>query len=179
MSFQEPAKPLSRFRLRHLIYAFVALIGLGVVVLIGGLFMLFSFGKPIRNVGQGMMPTFRDGDRLFMEKNPDQFERGDLVIFLYPHDTTKSYIKRIVGLPGETLMIEDGKISINGTQVEEPYLLDEWKSVDSLPEPVKIPDGHYFVLGDNRSNSSDSRYWGTVPRNLIYGKYWFRYWEAE
>ena len=179
MTLQEPAKPVSGFRLRHLIWAVVALIGLGAIILVGGLFAAFSVGRPIKNEGRGMMPAIRDGDQLFVERNPDQLERGDIIIFYYPEDTTKSYLKRIVGLPGETLMIEDGKITINGTLLEEPYLPDEWKSQDSLSEPVKIPDGHYFVLGDNRRNSSDSRYWGTVPRDLIYGKYWFRYWEAD
>jgi signal peptidase I len=153
------------------------LIGCGALALTIGLFTVFSVGKPVRIEGQAMMPTFRNGDRVFMERNPGQLDCGDIIIFLFPEDTTKSYIKRIVGLPGQTLMIEDGKVSINGKLIEVPYMNADFLSQDSLPAPVKIPDGHYFVLGDNRRNSSDSRYWGTVPRNLIYGKYWFRYWE--
>lgn len=179
MVHQEPAKPVSQFLPRHLVWAVVALPGLGATILAIGLIALYADVKPVRIEGQAMMPTLRNGDRVFMDRNPDQLERGDIIVFYFPLDTTKSYIKRIVGLPGETLMIEEGKIFINGKQIEEPYLDAEFLAQDSLPAPVKIPDGHYFVLGDNRRNSSDSRYWGTVSRDLVYGKYWFRYWESQ
>ncbi len=179
MVHQEPAKPTSRFRLRHLIWALVALFGLGGMIFILSFIVVYARGKPVRIEGQAMMPTFNNGDRVFMKRNPGRFDRGEIIIFRFPLDTTKSYIKRIVGLPGETLMIEEGKIFINGKQIEEPYLDDEFLSQDSLPAPVKIPDDHYFVLGDNRRNSSDSRYWGTVQKNLIYGKYWFRYLKGQ
>ena len=175
MTLQEPAKPVSRFQPRHLIWALVALFGLGGIIFIIAFAIVYATGKPVRIEGQAMMPTFHSGDRVFMKRRPSQFARGEIIIFLFPEDTTKSYIKRIVGLPGETLMIEDGKVFINGKQIDEPYLNPEFLSQDSLPAPVQIPENHYFVLGDNRRNSSDSRYWGTVPKHLIYGKYWFRY----
>ncbi len=179
MNLQQPPKPDSKSRLKYVALALVTLFGLGALTLVIGAATLYTIAKPVMIEGQAMMPTLYDGDKAFMERRPDQLQRSDIVIFLFPHDTSKSYIKRIIGLPGETLMIEDGKISINGTQIEEPYIPNEWKSVDSLAAPVKIPDGHYFVLGDNRRNSSDSRFWGTVPRKLIYGRYWFRYWEGN
>lgn len=179
MERQESEKPSSWSRRKILFWVLVALIS-APILYFGLVFLTVIFvAQPVRVEGKAMMPALKGGDKVFMKKRFDDLNRGDIVVHYYPVDTTKSYIKRIVGLPGETLMIEDGKVFINGTQLEEPYLPDDWKSVDSLPAPVKIPDGHYFVLGDNRRNSSDSRYWGTLPRDLIYGKYWFRYWKAN
>lgn len=177
MTLQPPPKTGSRFQPRHIIWALVALIGLVTTITAIGLVSVFALGKPVRIQGQAMMPTFHDGDKVLMKRKPGSIDRGDIVIFYFPLDPSKSYIKRVIGLPGETVMIEDGKISINGKQVEEPYLNAEYLSHDALPAPMKVPDGHYFVLGDNRRNSSDSRYWGMVPRKAIYGKYWFRYWK--
>lgn len=179
MRQQESAKSPFWSRWKILIGA-VAILIVAPVLYYGLAFLMVVFvAQPVRVEGKAMMPGLKNGDKVLMKKKFSDLNRSDIVVHYYPLDTDLSYIKRIIGLPGETLMIEDGKVFINGTQIEEPYLLDEWRSADSLPEPVKIPDGHYFVLGDNRRNSSDSRYWGTVPRNLIYGKYWFRYWEAE
>jgi len=177
MQHYEPAKPASRSRLKLLLLALLALIGAGAVFLVGGLIAISLVARPIKIEGQAMMPALHNGDRVFMTKEPKEINRGDIIILLYPEDKTKSYIKRVVGMPGETIEIKDGKVFINGKQIEEPYLDADLISRDSMPEPVRIPDQHYFVLGDNRRNSSDSRYWGTVPRNLVYGKYWFRYWK--
>lgn len=179
MQQQESAKSPFWSR-RKILIGGLAILIVAPVLYYGLVFLMVIFvAQPVRVEGKAMMPALKGGDKVFMKKRFGDLSRSDIVVHYYPLDTTKSYIKRIIGLPGETLMIEDGKISINGNQIEEPYLPDEWKSVDSLPAPVKIPDGHYFVMGDNRRNSSDSRYWGTVPRDLIYGKYWFRYWQAE
>lgn len=177
MTHQEPAKPASRFRPQHLIWAGIALIGLGTILFAVAVAVAFVIGKPVQVQGQAMMPALSNGDRVFMQKKLGQINRGDIVIFRYPLDASKSYIKRIIGLPGERVMIEGGKVFINGKLLEEPYISPEFLSQDALQAPVEIPGGHYFVLGDNRRNSSDSRYWGTLPRNLIYGKYWFRYWK--
>jgi signal peptidase I len=135
--------------------------------------------QPVRMVGKSMSPTINDGDKLFMLKQIGELRRGDIVVFLFPEDQTKSYIKRIVGLPGETVEIKEGKLFINGRQIEEPYLNPEYVSHDTIPSPVTIAADNYFVLGDNRNNSSDSRYWRTVPRKLIYGKFWRRYYQAD
>lgn len=179
MQNYEPAKPISRFRPKHLLLVLVGLVGLGAIILAIGLFVLFAVARPVRIEGQAMLPALRNGDRVFLKREPGDIDRGDIIVLLYPKDTTKSYIKRVIGLPGETIMITDGKVIINGKQIEEPYLNADFLSQDSMPAPVEIPDQHYFVLGDNRRNSSDSRYWGTVPRNLIYGKFWFRYWKSN
>ncbi|HEY6402036.1 MAG TPA: signal peptidase I, partial [Blastocatellia bacterium] len=102
-------------------------------------------------------------------------KRGDIVVLLYPDDPSKSYIKRVVGLPGEEVNVENGRLYINGQQMNEPYLDSEYLSADSMPGSMHVKEHHYFVLGDNRRNSSDSRYWGLVPEKYIYGKAIFRY----
>lgn len=141
--------------------------------------------QPVRVEGQSMMPKLHDQDRIFVNKfvyplrewmgDKEPIKRGDIVVLLFPDDPSKSYIKRVVGLPGEEINIEDGKLFINGQQVDEPYLDAEFLSRDSLPTPTRIKDHHYFVMGDNRRNSSDSRYWGLVPERYIYGQAIFRY----
>jgi len=161
---------------------FLALIGIAVLIVIAiviaGGSMVFVV-RPVRIEGQAMRPTLKPNDRALMLKRFGELQRGDIVVFLYPQDQTKSYIKRIVGLPGETIEIKDGKVYINGNQIEEPYLSPDYASQDTMPAPVAIPPDNYFVLGDNRNNSSDSRYWGPVPRKLIYGKFWYRYAEEK
>jgi signal peptidase I len=141
--------------------------------------------QPVRVEGQSMMPKLHDQDRIFVNKfiyplrewigDKEPIKRGDIVVLLFPDDPSKSYIKRVVGLPGEELNVENGKLYINGMQVDEPYLDSEYLSSDSMPGPVKVKEHHYFVMGDNRRNSSDSRYWGLVPEKYIYGKAIFRY----
>lgn len=141
--------------------------------------------QPVRVEGQSMMPKLHDQDRIFVNKfiyplrewlgDKEPIKRGDIVVLLYPLDPSKSYIKRVVGLPGEEINIEDGKLYINGQLVEEPYLDPEYTDHNSLATPKKIPEHHYFVMGDHRRNSSDSRYWDFVPEKYIYGKAIFRY----
>lgn len=141
--------------------------------------------QPVRVEGQSMMPKLHDQDRIFVNKfiypmrewlgDKEPIKRGDIVVLLFPDDPSKSYIKRVVGLPGEEVNIEDGKLFINGQQIDEPYLDAEFLSRDSMPTPTRVKDHHYFVMGDNRRNSSDSRYWGLVPEKYIYGQAIFRY----
>lgn len=102
-------------------------------------------------------------------------ERGDIVIFKYPDDETKNYIKRIIGLPGDTVEIVEGQVYINGEQLDEPYL---WETPKGSFGPYEVPAGHYFMLGDNRNISRDSRYWNNkyVSEEQILGKaYWVYY----
>lgn len=123
-----------------------------------------------------MIPALKDGDRIFIERNPGKLERGDIVVFYFPLDQRKSYIKRIVGLPNETVDIREGKVFINGKPLEEPYVDPKLNlSMPSLPE-IKLPADAYFVIGDNRDNSADSRIWGPLQKKLIYGKYMTKYW---
>ena len=141
--------------------------------------------QPVRVEGQSMMPKLHDQDRIFVNKfiyplrewigDKEPIKRGDIVVLLYPDDPSKSYIKRVVGLPGEEVNVENGRLYINGMQIDEPYLDTEYISSDSMPGSVHVKEHHYFVMGDNRRNSSDSRYWGLVPEKYIYGKAIFRY----
>ncbi len=118
-----------------------------------------------------MLPALKDGDRIISERNPQKLARGDIVIYYFPLDPVKSYIKRIVALPHETIEIREGKVLINGTFIEEPYVEHKFNlSARSLAE-IEIPADSYFVMGDNRDNSADSRIWGPVHKKFIYGKY--------
>jgi signal peptidase I len=140
--------------------------------------------QPVRVEGQSMMPKLHDQDRIFVNKfiyplrewlgDRQPIKRGDIVVLLYPNDPSKSYIKRVVGLPGEEVKIEDGRLYINDVLQPEEYLSPEYRSHDTIIAK-RIEDHHYFVMGDNRPNSSDSRYWGLVPEKYIYGKAIFRY----
>ena len=125
-----------------------------------------------------MMPRLVNRERIFINKFVYRFEpirRGDIVVFRCPVDQSKSYIKRVVGLPGEWVSIEDGHIRVNGEPLDEPYLSPAYLDRQSRP-PVRVGPGHYYVLGDHREFSNDSRAWGGVERRLIYGKAVFVYW---
>jgi signal peptidase I len=100
-------------------------------------------------------------------------KRGDIIVFRYPKDLTRDFIKRIIALPGETVEINSGTVFVDGKALDEAFLPDHPSYVF---EPTKVPPGNYFVLGDNRNNSSDSHVWGMVPQENIIGKAWIRYW---
>ena len=149
------------------------------------LFVIFV-AQPVKVEGAAMSPTLNNGDRIFISKRVDPLQRGDIVVFYYPKDTTKSFIKRIVGLPGERIGIDsDGKVTINEQVITESYVQPErnrtakarWNSV--LAEWKQLGEDSYFILGDNRDASNDSRSYGPVSRKLIYGKYLMRYWSAS
>lgn len=136
--------------------------------------LFYVTGRPVRIEGEAMKPTLNDGDRVMMTSRFDPLARGEIIIFYYPRDTSKSYIKRIIGLPGEEIEIDNGKVFINGQLINEPYL-NPTKGYLRSERKQKITDNSYFVMGDNRNYSSDSRDWGTVPYELIYGKFVNRY----
>ena len=102
-------------------------------------------------------------------------ERGDTVVFRFPADPTKSFIKRVVGLPGDVVEIRSGQVLVNGAPLAEPYVPEEYRDHVSVGQ-VKVPADHYYVLGDHRSSSNDSRTWGALPGEAIYGKAVFAYW---
>jgi signal peptidase I len=160
------------------------------IVLIIAVFILFGVfvAQPVVVEGTSMLPQLHDGERLLVNKlvyykigsvGWGHLQRGDIVVFWYPKDPEKSYVKRIVGLPGETVEVRNGLILINNKQLEETYIDTEHNQ--SLPSfaPRKVDEHYYFVMGDNRDNSSDSRYWGLVPEKYIYGKAFFRYWKPS
>ena len=159
----------TRLLVRDLIFAVLFMILLVVFVV-----------QPVKVEGTSMLPRLHDGERIFVNKMiyyglPD-IERGDIVVFWFPDDPSKSYIKRVIGLPGETVQMRAGRIFVNGKELEEPYLDPALNvSPDDRP-PAYVKPHYYFVMGDNRDNSSDSRSWGLVPEKYIYGKALFRYW---
>jgi signal peptidase I len=151
-----------------------------VSILIAGFIILFLY-QPVRVEGTSMLPMLEDQDRLFINKFAYRFEdiqRGDVVVFLYPHDHTKSYIKRVIGLPGDRLRIDHGTVWVNGVAQTEEYVPLKYEDDRSEPE-MTVPQGEYFVMGDHRSISSDSRDFGPVERSLIYGKAAFVYWPMD
>ena len=100
-------------------------------------------------------------------------ERGDVVVFRWPRDERQYFVKRIIGLPGDKIRIRGGDVHRNGELIREPYV--ERASGESIVERV-VPEGHYYVMGDNRAESDDSRRWGSVPEENIIGEVWFAYW---
>ena len=144
-------------------------------------FIIFFLYQPVRVEGTSMLPMLEDQDRLFINKlayRVGDIHRGDVIVFLYPHDHQKSYIKRVIALPGDDLRIDHGRVYVNGTQLTEKYVPPRFADDRSLPEAI-VPQNQYFVMGDHRSISSDSRDFGAVDRALIYGKAAFVYWPMD
>lgn len=161
------------------------------IILIVAVFILFGVfvAQPVVVEGTSMIPQLENGERLIVNKlvyynfknvGWGHLKRGDIVVFWYPDDPDKSFVKRIVGLPEETVEIRDGKVFIDGGELTEPYITkaDLEKMTDS-GSPITVKKHHFFVMGDNRGNSSDSREWGLVPEKYIYGKAFFRYWRPS
>ena len=137
--------------------------------------------QPVRVEGTSMLPRLEDSDRLFINKFVYHFtsiERGDVVVFHYPRDPEKSYIKRVIAVPGDRLEIDRGTVWVNHKRQIESYVPEEYRDSRSYPEFV-VPEDTYFMMGDHRSISSDSREFGPVARSLIYGKAAFVYWPAR
>jgi signal peptidase I len=140
--------------------------------------------QPVKVEGTSMLPRLHDGERIFVNKliYYDEYswapkvDRGDIVVFWFPDDPSKSYIKRVVGLPGDTIEMRDGTVSVNGIQIDERYLDPRLNVSPKSQTPVYVRPNYYFVMGDNRDNSSDSRSWGLVPKKYVYGKALLRYW---
>ena len=146
-------------------------------ILLAFIVIVFLY-QPVQVEGTSMLPHLENHERIFINKFVYRFEpirRGEIVVFWYPLDTSKSYIKRVIGLPGERVSILEGRVYINDKPLEESYLQPGYLDHQSYP-PVVIEPGHYYVLGDHREYSNDSRIWGTVDRKYIYGKAVFVYW---
>jgi signal peptidase I len=137
--------------------------------------------QPVRVEGTSMLPRLEDHDRLFINKfvyRISAIHRGDVVVFHYPRDPEKSYIKRVIALPGDRIVIENGRVFLNGKAIRESYVPEQYRDTRSMAEMV-VPEESYFMMGDHRSISSDSREFGPVDRDLIYGKAVFVYWPTR
>jgi len=146
--------------------------------------------QPVKVEGTSMQPRLENDERIFVNKFEYTFssiKRGDIIVFWFPDDPTKSFIKRVIGLPDDNIdMDAAGHLMINGEQKDEPYLAPErnqsarsrWNQgpYTSAGHQVRVKAHYYFVMGDNRDASNDSRSWGLVPEKYIYGKAMFRYW---
>ncbi len=137
--------------------------------------------QPVRVAGTSMLPQLEDDQRIFVNKlvyRIERVERGDVIVFKFPEDPSRSYIKRVVGLPGETVEIRGGTVHIDGVPHSEPYVPRAYRDRASHP-PVTVPAGQYFVLGDHRNTSNDSRTWGTIEQAFISGQAVFAYWPPD
>ena len=153
---------------------------MAVSVLLAVILIVFIY-QPVKVEGTSMMPSLTDQERIFINKFTYRFasiERGDMVVFWFPLDRSKSYIKRVIGLPGDKVEIDDGVVVVNGKRLDENYVPDDYRDHNTYPER-EVPPNHYFVLGDHRSSSNDSRSWGFVERGYIYGKAVFVYWPLD
>jgi signal peptidase I len=151
-------------------------------VLIAVILIVFIY-QPVKVEGTSMMPTLTDQERIFINKFTYHFglgdiSRGDMVVFWFPLDPQKSYIKRVIGIPGDIVRIDAGQVYVNGQALTEEYVPEEYRDRVSYEEQ-RVPADKYFVLGDHRSSSSDSRTWGFVRRDAIYGKAVFVYWPLD
>ena len=140
--------------------------------------VVLVFFRPFRVHGASMEPSLNHSERILVSRMPlriQDIDRGDVVVFRHPAAPHLRYVKRVIALPGDWVEIEDGAVLLNNEPIDEPYLLDELRAHDDLPS-YRVPEGHYFVLGDHRSVSSDSRAWGSIPTDAMVGKAVFRYW---
>lgn len=141
-------------------------------------FIILFLYQPVKVEGTSMLPGLEDQERIFINKFVYRFEsiqRGDIVVFHYPRDPQKSYIKRVIGIAGDRVSIRNGYVYVNGELLDEPYVPPHSFDPRSFPEVV-VPAGGYFVLGDHRAMSNDSRDFGPIPSDTIYGKAVFVYW---
>jgi len=142
------------------------------------IFIIVFVVQPVKVEGTSMQPVLMDQERIFVNRFIYQFKdisHGDVVVFRFPNDVKKSFIKRILAVPGDEIEIRAGMVYLNGRRFDEPHIPLEFSDKRSYPRTI-VPPGRYFVLGDHRNSSNDSRNWGFVDKRLIYGKAFFCYW---
>lgn len=158
------------------------------IAILGAIFLLFRFfvAEPHRVSGNSMIPNFHNGDLLITNKLPVKFfqlKKGEVIILHNPRNPDQVFIKRLIGFPNEHLKISKSKVYLNNQLLQEPYLpegtITEGGTFLPDDEELVIPEGQYFVMGDNRGGSSDSREWGSVKKDLIVGQAYFRYWPVN
>jgi len=170
----------SRRRPRGLAVISVWLRDLVISLAISAFIIVFLY-QPVKVEGTSMMPSLEDQERIFVNKfvyRLEPIERGDIVVFRYPRDPSKSYIKRVIGVAGDRVRIDGGQVYVNGQGIDEDYVPPAYADDRSFPE-VTVPPNSYFMLGDHRSMSNDSRDFGPVKDSFIYGKAVFGYWPME
>lgn len=144
-------------------------------------FIIIFLYQPVKVEGTSMMPSLEDQERIFVNKfvyRLESIQRGDIVVFRYPRDPSKSFIKRVIGLAGDHVQIDNGRVYVNGQLLDEDYVPSAYEDERSYSEVV-VPANSYFVLGDHRSLSNDSRDFGSVNQSYIYGKAVFGYWPMD
>ncbi len=144
-------------------------------------FIIIFLYQPVKVEGTSMMPSLEDQERIFVNKfvyRLEPIERGDIVVFKYPRDPSKSYIKRVIGMAGDHIRIDGGQVYVNGKALDESYVPAEYVDTRSYDDQI-VPPESYFVLGDHRSMSNDSRDFGPVNQSYIYGKAVFGYWPMD
>jgi signal peptidase I len=147
---------------------------------VSAFFIVFLY-QPVKVEGTSMMPTLQDQERVFINKfvyKLEPIERGDVIVFRYPRDPSKSYIKRVIAVAGDRVHIDAGVVYVDGRRMSEDYVPRMYEDVRSYPETI-VPPHSYFVLGDHRNLSNDSRDFGTVDEDFIYGKAVFGYWPVD
>ena len=142
--------------------------------------LIVTFGFQVARVeGQSMAPTLADQDRLIVNKAAYRFfeepQIGDIVMLYYPLNPDKSFVKRVIAEEGDQVRIVDGRVFVNDVPMDDNFVPPEYRSHDDFG-PSVVPEGYYFVMGDHRNNSSDSRHWGFVPKKYIIGKVQLRWW---
>jgi signal peptidase I len=144
-------------------------------------FVIIFLYQPVKVEGVSMMPSLEDQERIFVNKFVYRLEpigRGDIVVFRYPRDPSKSYIKRVIAMAGDRIRIDFGQVYVNNQALDEDYVPPAYTDQKPYPE-ITVPANSFFVLGDHRSMSSDSREFGPVDQSLIYGKAVFGYWPMD
>jgi len=173
---ETPAKPGNRSLPVIAVWARDLLVSLAISA-----FIIIFLYQPVKVEGTSMMPGLEDQERIFVNKFVYRWEpiqRGDIVVFRYPRDPSKSYIKRVIGVAGDRIRIENGQVYVDNEALDEEYVPTEYADARSYPEVV-VPANSYYVLGDHRTMSNDSRDFGPVNERYIYGKAVFGYWPME
>ena len=175
-STSEASAPANNLRKEIRVWSRDLLIAIGLALVI----IVFLY-QPVKVEGTSMAPLLSDQERIFINKFVYRFEpiqRGDVVVFWYPLDHSKSFIKRVVGLPGETVEIRQGVLYVNSKSIPEPYVPPQYEDQSDFG-PVRVPKDSFFVLGDHRISSNDSRVFGPVSSRYIYGRAVFAYWPVD